>query len=61
MPTGIQELGTDIGALANGYVSVTPVHLDLTAYQSMPDLNNWEWADENKALVPVVASLFVAG
>src|SRR5581483_4044474 len=29
-PTGVPERGTDIGALAEGYVSVTPLHLDLT-------------------------------
>jgi 5'-nucleotidase len=31
-PTGISESGTDVGALANGYVSITPLQLDLTAY-----------------------------
>jgi 5'-nucleotidase len=61
MPTGIPELGTDIGALANGYVSVTPVHLDLTAYRSMPDLNNWEWTEESQNLIPKPAILFIAG
>ncbi len=43
LPTGIPERGTDIGALANGYVSITPVQLDLTAYATIPDLNAWEW------------------
>jgi 5'-nucleotidase len=42
-PTGIPERGTDIGALAEGYVSVTPIQLDLTAYHTFPDLNSWEW------------------
>ena len=45
-PTGIPERGTDIGALAEGYVSVTPIQLDLTAYQSIPDLNTWLWQDQ---------------
>jgi 5'-nucleotidase len=40
-PTGIPEDGTDFGALADGAVSVTPLHLDLTAYQAMEDLNGW--------------------
>jgi len=61
VPTGIPELGTDIGALANGYVSVTPLHLDLTAYQSMPDLANWEWTEEEKALIAQPASIFITG
>lgn len=37
-PTGIPEDGTDIGALAEGYISVTPLQLDLTAYRSMDSL-----------------------
>ena len=43
VPTGIPERGTDIGALADGYVSVSPLHLDLTAYHFLPELNTWEW------------------
>ncbi len=42
-PTGVPEIGTDIGALADGYVSVTPLHLDLTAYQMIPNMNSWDW------------------
>jgi len=34
--------GTDIGALAAGYVSVTPLQLDLTAHDLMPDLEGWK-------------------
>lgn len=40
MPTGVPEIGTDIGALAEGYASVTPLMLDLTAY---PILTHWGW------------------
>ena len=43
-PTGVPEEGTDIGALAEGYVSVTPLHLDLTAYRAMDALSGWDWA-----------------
>ena len=42
-PTGVPELGTDIGALAAGFVSITPLHLDLTAYRALTYLNAWEW------------------
>lgn len=42
-PTGIPERGTDIGAITEGYVSVTPIQLDLTAYHFLPALNTWEW------------------
>jgi 5'-nucleotidase len=42
-PTGIPDLGTDFGALADGYVSVNPIQLDLTDYRSLSDLNAWAW------------------
>lgn len=43
-PTGISEVGSDIGALADGYVSITPLQLDLTAYPAMPGIGNWKFA-----------------
>jgi len=43
LPTGIQEEGTDIGALAEGYVSITPLQLDLTAHLLIPTLEKWQW------------------
>jgi len=46
-PTSVPERGTDVGALAEGFVSVTPLHLDLTAYRVLTDLNTWAW-DENQ-------------
>lgn len=46
-PTGVPERGTDIGALAEGYVSVTPLHLDLTAYRALTDLNTWSWDQDS--------------
>lgn len=42
-PTGIAEEGTDVGALAEGYVSITPLQLDLTNYKAMDVLKKWEW------------------
>lgn len=42
-PTGVPESGTDVGALAEGFVSVTPLQLDLTAYRAISDLNTWNW------------------
>ncbi|MEW6083639.1 MAG: 5'/3'-nucleotidase SurE [Chloroflexota bacterium] len=42
-PTGVPERGTDVGALAEGFVSVTPLQLDLTAYRAITDLNTWQW------------------
>jgi 5'/3'-nucleotidase len=54
-PTGVPERGTDVGALAEGFVSVTPLQLDLTAYRALTDLNTWQWDDEsNPFLAPHV-------
>lgn len=47
-PTGVAERGTDIGALAEGYVSITPLHLDLTAYRALTDLNTWAWDESDR-------------
>ena len=44
-PTGVPERGSDVGALAEGFVSVTPLQLDLTAYRALTDLNTWVWDD----------------
>jgi hypothetical protein len=33
--------------LAEGCVSVTPLHLDLTAYRALTDLNTWSWEEDN--------------
>jgi len=59
-PTGVSESGTDVGALAEGYVSVTPLQLDLTAYRAISDLNTWEWRQKSHSemlfSVPTVIS-----
>ncbi len=44
-PTGVPERGTDVGALAEGFVSITPLQLDLTAYRTLTDLNTLQWDD----------------
>jgi 5'-nucleotidase len=40
-PTGVEEEGTDIWAVANNYVSVTPIQLDLTNYTLLQVLQEW--------------------
>jgi len=42
-PTGIPEEGTDFGSLVNGYVSITPLQLDLTAIDILGSLQDWNW------------------
>lgn len=42
-PTGmIEEEGTDLWAVHNGYASVTPIHLDMTAHRFLADLAAWD-------------------
>ncbi len=42
-PTGVNEVGTDFGALEAGFVSVTPLQLDLTARAALETLEKWTW------------------
>ncbi len=35
------SIGTDFWAVENGYVSVTPIHADMTCYQAMQPLAEW--------------------
>ena len=42
-PTGVKtEEGTDLWALHNGYASLTPIHLDMTAHRFLADLAAWD-------------------
>lgn len=43
VPTGVAEAGTDFGALSEGYVSITPVDLDMTAHGMIASLQSWNW------------------
>jgi len=45
-PSGVIEEGTDVAALAASRVSVTPLQLDLTAYQALNELRTWELCKE---------------
>ncbi len=42
-PGGVPDEGTDIGALADGYVSITPIQLDLTDWPRLEALRGWDW------------------
>ena len=41
--------GTDFHAISQGYVSITPVHIDMTRHQVMSSLRDWVSALENSA------------
>jgi 5'-nucleotidase len=45
-PSRLKEDGTDVGALAEGFVSITPLQLDLTAYVAMQGLKRWPLNNE---------------
>ena len=36
------EEGTDLWAVHNGYASLTPIHLDLTAHRYLAELAAWD-------------------
>jgi len=40
-PESVLEEGTDMWALAHGYISVTPIHLDMTAYDLLDAIRTW--------------------
>lgn len=42
-PTGVDEPGTDFGALRAGCVSITPLHLDMTSYKTLDVLKSWKF------------------
>ncbi len=42
-PTAVPDEGTDFGALAQGYVSITPLDLDLTDYPALNRLAELKW------------------
>lgn len=35
--------GSDFAAVSRGHISVTPLHLDLTNYSSLAELQRWDW------------------
>ncbi|HRS83183.1 MAG TPA: hypothetical protein P5238_06850, partial [Smithellaceae bacterium] len=37
---GAQDIETDVGALAAGYVTITPIQYDLTRYDALETLKN---------------------
>ncbi len=37
-----EEEGTDLWAIHNGYASLTPIHLDMTAHRFLADLAAWD-------------------
>jgi 5'-nucleotidase len=42
-PTGVPDEGTDIGALSQGCVSITPLQMDMTAYEAFEAVKAIQW------------------
>jgi len=58
-PTGIAEKDTDYGALTEGYVSITPLQLDLTDYAKLQLLDVMDW-DNPERIYEIDQSLLVS-
>ncbi|MDH7568982.1 MAG: 5'/3'-nucleotidase SurE, partial [Armatimonadota bacterium] len=41
-PEDVLEEGTDVKAIAENRISVTPVHLDLTLHALIPEVQGWQ-------------------
>ena len=41
MPTGVADAGSDFWAVEQGFASITPLQLDLTAHALLPELESW--------------------
>jgi 5'-nucleotidase len=51
-PGGIPEEGTDISAVAQGFVSITPLRADMTAHSHLGELSNWDWNERIEFNLP---------
>ena len=47
VPTGIAEAGSDFGAIESGYVSASPLGIDLTRHEILADLTAGNWLSPN--------------
>lgn len=47
-PTGKEENQTDYGMMKAGYVSITPLQLDLTGFSALDIIQNWQWSEDNR-------------
>ena len=43
-PFDLQGDETDVTSLAEGYITVTPLHFDLTRHDLLPVLGRWDWS-----------------
>ncbi len=60
-PSGIPEPGTDVGALTENYVSVTPLQLDMTDYRSLLQMHTADFQPARYQLSTEAASVYLPG
>ena len=44
-PFHLEGPETDVTSLCEGYITVTPLHFDLTRYDAIPEVSAWKWED----------------
>ena len=44
-PYHTEGLETDVTSLYEGYITVTPLHFDLTRYDAILEIAKWNWDD----------------
>jgi 5'-nucleotidase len=42
-PYNVDGPETDVTSLCNGYITVTPLHFDMTRYNQLETLSKWDW------------------
>ena len=42
-PYHLEGPETDVTSLCEGYITVTPLHFDLTRYDLLPEVGRWNW------------------
>jgi len=45
-PSNVQGPETDVTSLSEGYITVTPLHFDLTRHDLLGHVRQWAWTDE---------------
>jgi 5'-nucleotidase len=42
-PFNLEGEESDVTSLANGYITVTPLHFDMTKYEELERVKGWTW------------------
>jgi 5'-nucleotidase len=44
-PYNVEGEVSDVECLASGYITITPLHFDMTRHDQLPELSRWKWSD----------------